>query len=140
MPLAVTLFVEKGLRNAVVSLCYMFLSGGPMYFIFHIQTRCHYFLQTLLAGNAKYRPTGRGFVITHASFDENFRFFASSHLYFGFELGVMLILYGLHSDTVDVDLYMGDGWLNAHSNDLFSVIYGYLMQVFIYFGETWCLW
>ena len=44
--------------------------AGPLYFIFHIQTRAHYFMQTLLAGGATYRATGRGFVTTHNAFDE----------------------------------------------------------------------
>ena len=36
------------------------------YFVFYIQTRA-YFMQTLLAGGATYRATGRGFVTTHNS-------------------------------------------------------------------------
>lgn len=68
--------------------------GGPLYFIFHIQTKCYYFQQTLLAGGAMYRPTGRGFVIRHSPFDENFRFFATSHIYLGFELAVALVILG----------------------------------------------
>lgn len=61
-PLAVTLFVERGLTHAATQLCYMVLSGGPLYFIFHIMTRAHYFQRTLAAGNASYKATGRGFV------------------------------------------------------------------------------
>ena len=41
--------------------------------MFHIQTRAHYFMQTLLAGGATYRATGRGFVTTHNAFDEQYR-------------------------------------------------------------------
>ena len=39
MPLAVTLTVEKGILAAITEIAYMMLSGGPLYFIFHIQVR-----------------------------------------------------------------------------------------------------
>merc|ERR1711998_522677 len=92
LPLLVTLTVEQGILNAFAQICYMMISGGPLYFIFHIQTKAYYFSQTLLAGGAMYRPTGRGFVTRHSPFDENFRFFAMSHLYLGFDLAMGLIL------------------------------------------------
>jgi callose synthase len=40
----------------------MIVTGGPLFFMFHMGTKSHYFEQTLLAGGAMYRPTGRGFV------------------------------------------------------------------------------
>ena len=45
MPLIVTLTVEKGFLSAMSEIAWMFLSGGPLYFIFHIQTKCYYFQQ-----------------------------------------------------------------------------------------------
>jgi callose synthase len=107
MPLAVTLTVEKGIFAALKEIGYMFLSGGPMYFIFQIQTKSHYFQQTLLAGGAMYRPTGRGFVTRHSPFDENFRFFATSHIYLGFELMVALVLYKSYTKSHQ---YLGLTW------------------------------
>ena len=107
MPLIVTLSVEKGFLKAISEIAWMFLSGGPLYFIFHIQTKCYYFQQTLLAGGAKYRPTGRGFVIRHSPFDENYRFFASSHIYLGFEIMVALVLFSLYTSTTQ---YWGITW------------------------------
>lgn len=88
MPMLATLTVEKGLLAALGEVLQVFLSGGPMYFMFHIQTRAHYFYQTLLAGGAQYRATGRGFVTHHSCFDDLYRFFANSHFYLGFEVGV----------------------------------------------------
>jgi len=107
LPLIVTLTVEKGFMQAMSEIGYMFLSGGPLYFIFHIQTKCYYFSQTLLAGGAMYRPTGRGFVTRHSPFDENFRFFASSHIYLGFELMVALILFSMYTKSKQ---YFGLTW------------------------------
>lgn len=106
-PLAVTLTVEKGFIPALGEIIYMMLSGGPLYFIFHIQTKCYYFQQTLMAGGAMYRPTGRGFVIRHSPFDENYRFFVTSHIYLGFELCVALLLLFVYTKSKQ---YSGLTW------------------------------
>ncbi len=54
-----------------------------------------------------YRPTGRGFVIRHSPFDENYRFFATSHIYLGFELMVALVLLGIYTQSKQ---YFGLTW------------------------------
>ena len=59
LPLAAVLMVDKGFFVMLQEIGFMFLSGGPLYYIFHIETKCYYFSQTLLAGGAKYRPTGK---------------------------------------------------------------------------------
>ena len=115
MPLIVTLTVEKGFINAMSEISWMILSGGPLYFIFHIQTKCYYFQQTLLAGGAKYRPTGRGFVIRHSPFDENYRFFASSHIYLGFEIMIALFLFSLYTTSTQYWGLTWSLWLTAVS-------------------------
>ena len=107
MPLLVTLTVEKGIWQALSDVGFMILSGGPLYFIFHIETKSYYFSQTLMAGGAMYRPTGRGFVTQHSSFDENFRFFATSHIFLGFELLIALIIFGLYTTSKQ---YSGLTW------------------------------
>ena len=107
MPLFVTLSVEKGIYQAIAEIAYMMLSGGPLYFIFHIQTKSFYFAQTIMAGGAKYRPTGRGFVIRHSPFDEIYRFFALSHIYIGFELLLVLVLLGAYTTSKQ---YFGLTW------------------------------
>ena len=115
LPLFVTLTVEKGLGQATSEILWMLVSGGPLYFIFHIQTKSYYFSQTLLAGGAMYRPTGRGFVTRHSSFDENWRFFASSHIYLGFDLLVALILLGLYTTSTQYAGLTWSVWLAAVS-------------------------
>ena len=107
LPLCATLTVEKGLIPMLQEISYMIISGGPLYFIFHIQTKSFYFQQTILAGGAMYRPTGRGFVIRHSPFDENWRFFASSHIYFGAEIMISLVIYGLYTKS---EQYWGITW------------------------------
>jgi callose synthase len=107
IPLFATLGVERGWWNSIQEIFYVFVTGGPLHFMFHIQTKATYMVQTILVGGAKYRPTGRGFVTQHTPFDEQYRFFASSHLYLGVELAVGLILIGIYTDAGQ---YPGRTW------------------------------
>ncbi|KAJ8612338.1 hypothetical protein CTAYLR_008360 [Chrysophaeum taylorii] len=107
LPLLATLAVERGLLPATRDVLQVFATGGPLYFVFHIQTRAHYFFQTLVAGGASYKGTGRGFVTRHSTFDEQYRFFATSHLYLGVELAAALVLIGIYSSARQ---YAGRTW------------------------------
>lgn len=139
LPLYVTLTVEKGFLAASSEIAFMMLSGGPLYFIFHIQTKCYYFQQTLLAGGAMYRPTGRGFVTRHSPFDENYRFFASSHIYLGFDLMVALILFAMYTSSEQypgltwslwmtvVSFMLGPFWFNPVTFELNKVKEDYIL-------------
>ena len=107
IPLYATLGVERGWWESLREILYVFITGGPLHFMFHIQTKAHYMSQTILVGGAKYRATGRGFVTQHTRMDEQFRFFASSHLYLGIELGAGLALMGIYSEAGQ---YFGRTW------------------------------
>jgi callose synthase len=107
IPLFATLGVERGWLASIKEIFLVFVTGGPLHFMFHIQTKANYMSQTILVGGAKYRPTGRGFVTQHAPFDEQYRIFASSHLYLGVELAAGLILMGVYSDAGQ---YFGRTW------------------------------
>ena len=107
IPLFSTLGVERGWWASCKELIQVFATGGPLHFMFHIQTKANYMTQTILVGGAKYRPTGRGFVTQHAPMDELYRFFASSHLYLGVEMGAGLIIMGVYSSA---EQYFGRTW------------------------------
>jgi len=107
IPLFATLGVERGWLASLKEIFMVFATGGPLHFMFHIQTKAHYMSQTILVGGAKYRATGRGFVTQHTAMDEQFRFFASSHLYLGVELAAGLVLMGLYSNAKQ---YFGRTW------------------------------
>jgi callose synthase len=97
IPLFATLGVERGWLASMQEIFLVFVTGGPLHFMFHIQTKATYMAQTILVGGAKYRPTGRGFVTQHTPMDEQFRFFAASHLYLGVEVAAGLILMGIYT-------------------------------------------
>ena len=107
IPLFATLGVERGWWNSLKEIASVFITGGPLHFMFHIQTKAYYMTQTILVGGAKYRATGRGFVTQHTPMDEQFRFFASSHLYLGVELASSLILMGIFTNAGQ---YIGRTW------------------------------
>ncbi len=107
IPLYATLGVERGWWNSLREVFQVFVTGGPLHFMFHIQTKAHYMSQTILVGGAKYRATGRGFVTQHTPMDEQFRFFASSHLYLGVEMAAGLIIMGIFSGAGQ---YVGRTW------------------------------
>lgn len=107
IPLFSTLGVERGWWASFRELVQIFATGGPLHFMFHIQTKANYMTQTILVGGAKYRPTGRGFVTQHTPMDEQYRFFASSHLYLGVEMGALLIIMGIYTEAGQ---YFGRTW------------------------------
>lgn len=107
IPLFATLGTERGWWPSLREILHVFITGGPLHFMFHIQTKANYMAQTILVGGAKYRATGRGFVTQHTPMDEQFRFFASSHLYLGVEISAGLILMGIYTDAGQ---YFGRTW------------------------------
>lgn len=107
IPLFATLGVERGWFASIQEIFLVFITGGPLHFMFHIQTKATYMAQTILVGGAKYRPTGRGFVTQHTAFDEQFRFFSASHLYLGVELAAGLVLLAMYTDAGQ---YFGRTW------------------------------
>eukprot|EP00656_Telonema_subtile_P053047 TRINITY_DN755_c0_g2_i12.p1 TRINITY_DN755_c0_g2~~TRINITY_DN755_c0_g2_i12.p1 ORF type:complete len:2229 (+),score=428.66 TRINITY_DN755_c0_g2_i12:164-6850(+) len=98
LPLLATRGLQLGWRAAIWEFVKMHLEGGPFYFLFQIQTRAHYFSQTLLYGGAKYRATGRGFLIRHEHFDDLYRFYYSSHFQPAMELLFLALMWYIHVD------------------------------------------
>ena len=86
VPIFCYLAVEHGIQHSISKFVETLLTGSPFFFMFHMGTKAHYYDSTLKYGGAKYRPTGRGFVMQHEDFAELYRFHAASHLYNGFEL------------------------------------------------------
>ncbi|XP_031477694.1 putative callose synthase 8 isoform X3 [Nymphaea colorata] len=93
LPMLMELGLEKGFRTAVYNFFLMQFQLASVFFTFNLGTKAHYYSCTLLHGGAKYRPTGRRFVVFHASFTENYRLYSRSHFVKGFELVFLLIVY-----------------------------------------------
>ncbi|XP_073272361.1 callose synthase 10-like [Primulina huaijiensis] len=93
VPMIMGFILELGLLQAVFSFITMQLQLCSVFFTFSLGTRTHYFGRTILHGGAKYRATGRGFVVRHIKFAENYRLYSRSHFVKALEVAVLLIVY-----------------------------------------------
>jgi len=85
--------LERGFRTALSEFVLMQLQLAPVFFTFSLGTKTHYYGRTLLHGGAKYRSTGRGFVVFHAKFADNYRLYSRSHFVKGLEMMLLLVVY-----------------------------------------------
>eukprot|EP00475_Leptophrys_vorax_P015158 TRINITY_DN21504_c0_g3_i1.p1 TRINITY_DN21504_c0_g3~~TRINITY_DN21504_c0_g3_i1.p1 ORF type:complete len:647 (-),score=29.50 TRINITY_DN21504_c0_g3_i1:159-1877(-) len=111
LPMLMELVLEKGAGNAIWEFIVMQLQLCFAFFTFSLGTRAHYFLRTVMHGGAKYRATGRGFVVRHETFGENYRLFARSHFVKAVELMLLLVIYMLFSTLKSSTAY----WLLSFS-------------------------
>ncbi|CAI5480067.1 unnamed protein product, partial [Closterium sp. Yama58-4] len=97
LPMLMELILEKGTGAAIWEFLLMHVQLCFAFFTFSLGTRAHYFLRTLMHGGAKYRATGRGFVVRHEPFAENYRLYSRSHFNKAVELLLCLVIYMLYS-------------------------------------------
>ncbi|KAM4094931.1 hypothetical protein ACB094_06G232100 [Castanea mollissima] len=93
LPMVIEIDLEKGLRTAVSDFIIMQLQLASVFFTFQLGTKAHYYGRTILHGVSKYQAVGRGFVVFHAKFADNYRLYSRSHFVKGFELFILLIVY-----------------------------------------------
>ncbi|XP_052114381.1 callose synthase 5 [Arachis duranensis] len=114
LPMVMEIGLERGFRTAIGDLIIMQLQLAPVFFTFSLGSKMHYFGRTLLHGGAKYRATGRGFVVRHEKFAENYRMYSRSHFVKGLELAVLLMCYKLYGsaapDSTAYLLLSGSMW------------------------------
>lgn len=79
VPMIVVFVIENGLSQAIIGFVTMQLQLASVFFTFSLGTRSHFFSRTIVHGGAKYRSTGRGFVVRHEKFAELYRTFSRSH-------------------------------------------------------------
>ncbi|KAK1653393.1 hypothetical protein QYE76_071198 [Lolium multiflorum] len=95
LPMMMEIGLEKGFGQALSEFIMMNLQLAAVFFTFSLGTKTHYYGRMLLHGGAQYRSTGRGFVVFHAKFAENYRLYSRSHFVKGIELMILLIIYEL---------------------------------------------
>ncbi|KAK4492425.1 hypothetical protein RD792_003230 [Penstemon davidsonii] len=99
LPMMMEIGLEKGFRTALSEFILMQLQLAPVFFTFSLGTKTHYYGRTLLHGGAKYRATGRGFVVFHAKFADNYRLYSRSHFVKGLELMILLLVYQIFGQS-----------------------------------------
>ncbi|KAG7551365.1 1-3-beta-glucan synthase subunit FKS1-like domain-1 [Arabidopsis thaliana x Arabidopsis arenosa] len=113
VPILVETGLERGFRTALCEFIIMQIQLASVFFTFSLGTKVHHYGRTLLHGGAKYRATGRGFVVKHATFAENYRTYSRSHFVKAMEIVVLLIcywLYGKGSNSVAYTFLTGSIW------------------------------
>ncbi|RZC13176.1 Callose synthase 5 [Glycine soja] len=147
LPMVMEIGLERGFRTALSDIIIMQLQLAPVFFTFSLGTKMHYFGRTLLHGGAKYRATGRGFVVRHERFADNYRMYSRSHFVKGIEIAILLICYGLYgsatSDSTSYALLSLSMWFLACSW-LFSPFLfnpsGFEWQKIVEDWEDWAKW
>ncbi|MQM07928.1 hypothetical protein Taro_040776 [Colocasia esculenta] len=99
LPMVMEIGLERGFRTALSDIIIMQLQLCAVFFTFSLGTKTHYFGRTVLHGGAKYRATGRGFVVRHEKFAENYRMYSRSHFVKGLELMILLISYQVYGSA-----------------------------------------
>ena len=147
LPMVMEIGLERGFRTALSDIIIMQLQLAPVFFTFSLGTKMHYFGRTLLHGGAKYRATGRGFVVRHERFADNYRMYSRSHFVKGIEISILLICYGLYGsaapDSTAYALLSVSMWFLACSW-LFSPFLfnpsGFEWQKIVEDWEDWAKW
>lgn len=146
IPMIVVFIVERGLAEAIVSFLTMQLQLASVFFTFSLGTRTHYFGRTILHGGAKYRSTGRGFVVQHEKFAEIYRLFSRSHFVKGLEVAMLLIvylIYGTSSSTLSYVLLTISSWFLVISWCFAPIIFnpsGFEWQKIVQDFDDWSSW
>ncbi|WOK98407.1 callose synthase 3-like [Canna indica] len=99
LPMVMEIGLERGFRTALSDFILMQLQLASVFFTFSLGTKTHYYGRTLLHGGAEYRATGRGFVVFHAKFAENYRLYSRSHFVKGLELMILLVVYEIFGQS-----------------------------------------
>ncbi|KAK9051238.1 hypothetical protein SSX86_027864 [Deinandra increscens subsp. villosa] len=99
LPMAMEVGLESGFRRALGDFIIMQLQLASVFFTFQLGTKVHYYGKTILHGGSKYRATGRGFVIFHAKFTDNYRLYSRSHFVKGIELAMLLVIYQVYGES-----------------------------------------
>uniref|UniRef100_A0ACD5WG59 Uncharacterized protein n=2 Tax=Avena sativa TaxID=4498 RepID=A0ACD5WG59_AVESA len=99
LPMMMEIGLEKGFGQALSEFIMMNLQLAAVFFTFSLGTKTHYYGRMLLHGGAQYRSTGRGFVVFHAKFAENYRLYSRSHFVKGIELMILLIIYEIFGQS-----------------------------------------
>ncbi|KAB1209645.1 Callose synthase 7, partial [Morella rubra] len=96
LPMVIEIGLEKGFPTAIGHFIIMQLELASVFFTFQLGSKAHYYGRTILHGGSKYQSTGRGFVVFHAKFAENYRMYSRSHFVKGLELFILLIVYEVY--------------------------------------------
>lgn len=124
LPLLALFALEFGAWSAVKRGLHLIATLGPAFYICHMHTRAVYVDSALSFGSSKYMATGRDFVIRHVPFVENYRAIGATHLHFGVELIMLMIVTlvcGEFATVVPFFIFFSGTWVYA-----LSLLWGFI--------------
>ncbi|XP_075081042.1 callose synthase 5-like [Nicotiana tabacum] len=147
LPMVMEIGLERGFRTAAGDIIIMNLQLAAVFFTFSLGTKLHYFGRTILHGGAKYRATGRGFVVRHEKFAENYRMYSRSHFTKALEILILLVAYQIYgtavTDSVAFLLLSGSMWFLVVSWLFAPFLFnpsGFEWQKIVDDWEDWAKW
>ncbi|KAI8008496.1 Callose synthase 7 [Camellia lanceoleosa] len=99
LPMVMEIGLERGFHTALGDFVIMQLQLASVFFTFQLGTKAHYYGRTILHGGSKYQATGRGFVVFHAKYADNYRMYSRSHFVKGLEMAILLIIYEVYGKS-----------------------------------------
>jgi len=99
LPMLAEIALEKSIMSMLTTYLWMIITGAPFFFFFHTMTKAFFFNNSIMYGGAKYRATGRGFVLSRDSFTRMYRTYARSHIYPGMKLLFMMVVFGIFNTS-----------------------------------------
>ncbi|KAK4359850.1 hypothetical protein RND71_022079 [Anisodus tanguticus] len=147
LPMVMEIGLERGFRTASGDIIIMNLQLAAVFFTFSLGTKLHYFGRTILHGGAKYRATGRGFVVRHEKFAENYRMYSRSHFTKALEIMILLIAYEIFgvavTDSIAYLVLSGSMWFMVVSWLFAPFLFnpsGFEWQKIVDDWEDWAKW
>ncbi|KAK9676237.1 hypothetical protein RND81_11G063300 [Saponaria officinalis] len=111
LPMIMEIGLERGFRTAIGDFIIMQLQLASVFFTFQLGTKAHFYGRTILHGGSKYRAMGRGFVVSHAKFADNYRRYSRSHFVKALELFILLVVYQAYGNSYrSSNLYLFVTW------------------------------
>ena len=92
LPYLTQLIVESGVLKALFEFVRQIISGSVVFSIFRLQTTAYYYAMDVLYGGAGYMASGRGFTYGPSSFVQLYALYSRSHIYLGFDLGLLVVV------------------------------------------------
>ncbi|XP_062105741.1 callose synthase 7-like [Humulus lupulus] len=99
LPIVMEIGLEKGFRTALGDFIAMQVQLASVFFTFQLGTKAHHYGRTILHADSRFRATGRGPVVFHAKFTENYRLYSRSHFVKGLELFILLLVYQVYGES-----------------------------------------
>jgi len=111
LPLFLKMIMDRGFRDGFEYTISSLLRGSASFNVFSMTTKGYNYMVGLLFGQAQYIATERGYVTQNANMVVLYGLYAKSHLYFGMEVLLLLVLF--HANTVlpKAVLYSWSVWL-----------------------------